>query len=227
MCMPRPALCLCIGDVLALRAEFSDDAAQERDGIVEVPQGIDEAFILEPCPCEVLDLLDGGHLADELIVAGSEKPHDFVLFALRLDGRNDFISLFPFRNKARNQVDGILEIAAHGDGAVTARLAHPIERRVELTEILGVEYRLDFFILRAERLELLPSSFGRAIVDEHQLIVVLRQFLLHFMDDRLTHGDDFFYFIKTGYHDTDQFLCQGDSPNEMSRIYSAGSSAVP
>lgn len=227
MRMSCPALRLRIGNVLALRAELSDDAAQKRDGIVEVAQGIDETFIVESCPGEMLDLLDGGHLADELIVAGSQEPHDFVLFALRLDGRNDFISLFPFRDKARNQVDGILEITAHGDGTVSARLAHAIERRVELTEVLGVEYRLDFFVLCAEYFEFIPGSIRRAVVDKHQLIVVLRQFLFHFMNDCLTHGDDILHFIEAGYHDTDQFLCQGDSPNEMSRIYSAGSSAVP
>ena len=97
----------------------------------------------------MLDLFNVAHLPDELIIAGSEKTHYLVFLARCFDSADNFVAVFPFVNELWYHLNGILKVTAHTYRAVARGLQHSVIRRIELTEVFYVEYRLDFRIIFA------------------------------------------------------------------------------
>ena len=199
------ALCLRVRDVLSLKSELRDDVAQKRHRVIEPTQHVDKALVVQPRPREVLDLLHVAHLADGLVIAGPQEAHDVILFALRLDRRDDLVALFPLVHEARDEVNGVLEVAADADDRIAVELAHRMVRRVELAEVARVEDRLDLFVARAKLLQLFARAVRRAVVREADFVVILWQVFLELLDDRRAHRDDIFRLVVARDHHADFF----------------------
>ena len=98
----------------------------------------------------MLDLLHVRKLLDGLIVEASKSIHDLVFLAAGLNADDDLVALFPGLHVFRNHVHRILEICHHLNDTVSGHLQHAVIRRIELSEIAGIEDCLDLRVLRAE-----------------------------------------------------------------------------
>lgn len=174
MGLSSPAPLLRVLDVLALEAEFGDDATEEWRRVLQRAQHVDEGSIVKSKSGEVLDLLDAGHLLYQAVVDSPQEAHEAVLLACRLDAGDYFGTLLPLGDEGRYELDRILEIAAEHYYAITVELAHTIEGRVELAEVLGVEYGLDPPVLSANTTQEGSCIICRAVVDEDELPFVVR-----------------------------------------------------
>ena len=105
----------------------------------------------------------------------------------------------------RNQFHRILEIRHHGDHAVTGYLKDSIIWRIELSKVSRVEDRLDLRILRAEHAEQFSCLIGGVVVDEDQLIVVLRQFFCDNADDSFADRNDILLLVIAWNQNADFF----------------------
>ena len=122
---------------------------------------------------------------------------------MRLDADGDFIALLPRGDILCDHLRRILEIRRHEHSRIPVGLKHRIVGRVELSEILRVEYRLDLRIPGAEHTYPVSRSVLGVVVYEQELIVVIRKLfmkqLLHSRRDR----PDIFLLIVTGNYHTD------------------------
>ena len=150
MSFARSALRLLIGDILSPVSKLRNNSSQERRGILQISQNLDKRFVVKTEACEMLNLFNIAHLPDELIIAGSEEAHYLIFLARCLDSADNFIAVFPFVNELWYHLDGILKVTAHTYRAVACGLQHSVIRRIKLTEVLHVKYRLDFRIFFAD-----------------------------------------------------------------------------
>ena len=98
----------------------------------------------------MLNLLYVRQLLDGLIIEASECVHDLVFLTAGLDADDDLVAFFPGLYVFRDHVHRILEICHHLNDAVSGHLQHAVIRRIELSEIAGVENCLDLRVLCAE-----------------------------------------------------------------------------
>lgn len=203
--LARPAFFLAIGDFDPVEAApvLRHDSPQKGAGIVQFPEEQDEASVIEAESREVFDEFRLGHGADQPVVYGAQEIDEAVFPAGSLDAADDSVSLFPLRHEFWNHIHRVLEIRAQEHGAVPVRLAHPVEGGVELPEIGRVENRLDLLISSAQFPQLIPGAVRGAVVDEKDLIIVVRQILFHHFDDCCADGADVFHFVKARYDDAD------------------------
>ena len=139
MGLSRPTLGLLIGDVLSVgRAKLGDDAPQEGLGIVEPLEHLKEAPVIKTRAGEMLDLIDAAHLVDELVVHRPHPTEDSVFLARGLDCADHVMAVLPLPHQTGNEVRGVLEVAADAHDAVSLRMAHAVEGRVELSEVSRV-----------------------------------------------------------------------------------------
>ena len=146
----------------------------------------------------MLNLLHIRQFLDGLVIAASEPVHQTVFLAAGLDADNDFISLLPLMDVFRYHFHRVLEIRHHLNNAVSGDLEHSVIGGIELAEIPGIEYGLDARIVRAQAPDDIPGAVCGIIINEYQLIVILRQ--LFFQDFRHCPADRayIFRFIITG-----------------------------
>ena len=84
-------------------------------------------------------------------------------------------------------------------------LKDSIIRRIELSKVSRVEDRLDLRILRAEHAEQFSCLIGGVVVDEDQLIVVLRQFFCDNADDSFADRNDILLLVIAWNQNADFF----------------------
>ena len=146
----------------------------------------------------MFNLIDIGHLLDELVITGAEEAHHGILFAGGLHTGDDTGTFLPLLHHLRYQTDGVLEVAVHLDRTVTGGLEHAVIGTVELSEVLGIEDGLDLRVALADLTQQRTGVVAGVVVDEHQLVVVLRQMGGHFLDNGLTDGYDVLFLVITG-----------------------------
>ena len=205
MRLSRAPLRLLVGHLAALIAELRDDAAHERDRVVQVAQDVHEIAVIQAETGELLDHLDVGHLPDHLVIDPAQRVDERVLLRRGLDRGDDLIALLPLRDEGRYQFDRILEVAAHRDRAVAVGLADAVVGRVELSEVPRVEDGLDPPVSRAHLPQVDARPVRRAVVDEQDVIVVLRKIPREHLLQSLRDLADVLLFVIAGYQHTDLF----------------------
>ena len=143
----------------------------------------------------MLDLLHVRKTADQLIVAAPEPVHERIFLAAGLDADDDLIAVLPLMDILGDQLHRILEVGHHGDHAVACHLEDPIIRRIELTEIPGIENSLDLRVLFAQLPQKRSCAVRGVVVNEHQLIVVHGKFAGNDVDDGIADGSHVFFFV--------------------------------
>ena len=194
---------LAVRDVNAAEAQLRHDAAQERRGVLQPAQHVHERLVVQPEPGEMLNLLHLGHPVNHLVVARAQKAHEPVLVALDLYARDDFRAALPLAHHPRDELHGVLEVAAHRNHAVARHLRDAVVRRVELAEVPRVENRLYPRVSEAQLADEGARPVGGAVVDEAQLPVVPGarggKLLLH----RLRDGDHVLLLVVARNQDAD------------------------
>ena len=105
----------------------------------------------------MLYLLNLGKLSYGLIIYTAKRIHQLVFLARRFYSANNFVSFFPFFNEFRYHFDRVLEVTANAYSTISRRLTKSVIRRIELSEVLAVEYSLYLLIARADLSELLSG----------------------------------------------------------------------
>ena len=200
MGLARAALGLGVLDFLALGAQLGHDAADEGRRVLQVAQRLDKALVVQAKAGELLDLLAAAHLLDELVVAAAQPVHDRVFLALGLAANDDFVALFPLGHKPGDHLHRVLEVGAHRDRAVAGGVDHAVVRAVELTEVLDVEDGPDVLVLGADLPDDGTGAVLALIVDEQNLIVVVRAALDQLIAHSLIDGAGVLLLVVAGDH---------------------------
>ena len=98
----------------------------------------------------------------------------------------------------RDHIDRILKIRHHADHAVSRHLEKSVVGGIELPEVLGVENRLNPWILSAQLPENGAGLVCGIIINKHQLIVVLRQLPCHGLHHSLADGSYILFLVVAG-----------------------------
>ena len=123
MAPAAPPLLLLVGKNRTVGgAELGDDAAQEGRRVAERAHDVQEGPAVEAEAGELLYLVHGGEAADQLVVAGAGEVDEPALPAAALDGAHHPVALLPQLEHAGYELGRVLEVAAHGDGAVARGL---------------------------------------------------------------------------------------------------------
>lgn len=169
-------------------------------GVLQVAQRLDKALVVQAKAGELLDLLAAAHLLDELVVAAAQPVHDRVFLALGLAANDDFVALFPLGHKSGDHFHRVLEVGAHRDRAIAGGVDHAVVRAVELAEVLDVEDSLDVLVLGADLPDDGTGAVLALIVDEQNLIVVVRAALDQLIAHSLIDGAGVLLLVVAGDH---------------------------
>ena len=200
MGLARAALGLGVLDFLALGAQLGHNAADEGCRILQVAQRLDKALVVQAKAGELLDLLAAAHLLDELVVAAAQPVHDRVFLALGLAANDDFVALFPLGHKPGDHLHRVLEVGAHRDRAIAGGVDHAVVRAIKLTKVLDVEDGLDVLVLGADLPDDGTGAVLALIVDEQNLIVVVRAALDQLIAHSLIDGAGILLLVVAGDH---------------------------
>ena len=199
------ALRLGVRNFLPVEAELGDDATQERRRIIELPHNVDEGVVVEAEAGELRDLVDGGHLLDELVVEAAEGVHERIFLRVGLHADGDLVALLPGRDELRDHLDRVLEIGGHEDRGVTGGLQHRVVRTVELTEVLRIEDGLHLWVLRAEAADQRTRLVVGIVVDVEELVAVLRELGSEHAPKGLVERNDVLLLVIAWNHNADGF----------------------
>ena len=166
--------------------------------VLQVAQRLDKALVVQAKAGELLDLLAAAHLLDELVVAAAQPVHDRVFLALGLAANDDFVALFPLGHKPGDHLHRVLEVGAHRDRAIAGGVDHAVVRAVELAEVLDVEDGLDVLVLGADLPDDGTGAVLALIVDEQNLIVVVRAALDQLIAHSLIDGAGILLLVVAG-----------------------------
>ena len=168
--------------------------------VLRLAQRLDKTLVVQAKAGELLDLLAAAHLLDELVVAAAQPVHDRVFLALGLAANDDFVALFPLGHKPGDHLHRVLEVGAHRDRAIAGGVDHAVVRAVELAEVLDVEDGLDVLVLGADLPDDGTVAVLALIVDEQNLIVVVRAALDQLIAHSLIDGAGVLLLVVAGDH---------------------------
>ena len=205
VCDAGAALRLGVRNFLPVEAELGDDATQERRRVIELPHDVDEGVVVEAEAGELRDLVDGGHLLDELVVEAAEGIHKRIFLRVGLHADGDLVALLPGGDELRDHLDRVLEVGGHEDRGVAGGLQHRVVRAVELAEVLRIEDGLHLRILGTEAADQRARLVVGIIVDVEELVAVLREFGSEHAPKGLVERNDVLLLVIAWNDDADGF----------------------
>ena len=208
MGFPGAPLRLLVRDFLPLSPQLRHDAPNEGRGIIQLPQHVQKAFVIQSKPGKMLNLIHCGELLDNLVIHRPQFVHHRAFPAAGLDAADDLIALFPIFQEGGDHLHRILKIRTDRDRAIPAGLAQTIIGAVELPKVLDVEDRLDFRVRCADFPQQRPGLIRGTVVNAENLVLILgKRFHLsrHGLRDRF----DVLFLVVAGNHDADLFLPGG------------------
>ena len=186
---------------------------------MEIPHHVHKLLVIETEPGKLLDMIDIRDLTDHFIIHTPQPVHPLFLLAGVFHADHDLVALFPLLHKDRDHFHRILEIRAHTHHTVAVGLFHAVDRRTGLSEIPGVEDRLDLFVFTAEspkkRLGIVPGM----IVYKEDLVIIITEVPLHHLHNGFCQGDHIGFLIVGGDHHR-YFLLHVHSPAFIHSIVS-------
>ena len=128
---------------------------------------------------------------DEALVRGSPLPDD------------DLGPRLPTGHELREVLRRILEVTEEHEGRVPRAVGESREDIPVKTEVTGIEDGLHPLVLTRQGADRAAGAVRRVVIDEDDLVVVLRKMRAKYRVQSVIHQPDAFFLIVTGDDDAD------------------------